>query len=525
MNRRDSLQYIKNTSTVWDIIVIGGGATGLGIALDASLRGYKTLLLEQGDFAKGTSSRSTKLVHGGVRYLAQGNIKLVFEALHERGLLLKNAPHVCDNQTFLIPTFSWLEALKYAVGLKLYDWLAGSLSLGKSEIISVKEIEKKMPGIKKEKLVKGVVYHDGQFDDARLAINLAQSAEDNGAVMLNYMKVNSFRKNDVGKINGALAKDVLNDIEYSLNAKAVVNATGVFVDQILKMDQPRRASSIKVSQGTHIVLDSKFLPSSTALMIPKTSDGRVLFAIPWHNKLVVGTTDVLVEKESLDPKPTEQEVQFILDNFNQYALQEAKLEDIKSIFCGLRPLAKPAKDGKNTKDISRSHKLFVEESGLLTITGGKWTTYRKMAEETTDLVAKEANLPIKKCTTSEHKIHGYLKAPLHRNYLDIYGTDAVSIQKLIHENARWGEKIHREYPYVFAEVVWAVRNEMAMQLEDVLARRTRLLFLDVEAAVEVAPLVAKVMADELGESEPWIRKQISLFNTVALCFSAKDKLI
>ncbi len=518
MNRRDSLQYIKNTSTIWDIIVIGGGATGLGIALDASLRGYKTLLLEQSDFAKGTSSRSTKLVHGGVRYLAQGNIKLVFEALHERGLLLKNAPHVCDNQTFLIPTFSWLEALKYTVGLKLYDWLSGSLSLGKSEIISVKEVENTLPGIKKEKLVKGVVYHDGQFDDARLAINLAQSAADNGAIVLNYMKVKSFSKNDAGKITGVVAKDVLNDIEYSLNAKAVVNATGVFVDQILKLDQPGRASSIQVSQGTHIVLDSKFLPSTKALMIPKTSDGRVLFAIPWHDKLVVGTTDVLVEKESLDPKPTEQEVQFILDNFNRYALQEAKMEDIKSVFCGLRPLAKPAKEGKNTKDISRSHKLFTEESGLITITGGKWTTYRKMAEETIDLVAKEADLPIKKCTTSEYKIHGYLKASLQRNHLVVYGTDAASIQKLIQENSRWGEKIHQEYPYVFAEVIWAVRNEMAVQLEDVLARRTRLLFLDVKAAVEVAPDVAKVMAQELGESEEWIKKQVELFQSIAKCY-------
>ncbi len=519
MNRRDSLQHIKDSSTTWDIVVIGGGATGLGIALDASLRGYKTLLLEQSDFAKGTSSRSTKLVHGGVRYLAQGNIKLVFEALHERGLLLKNAPHVCHNQTFLIPTFSWFEALKYTIGLKLYDWLSRGLSLGKSEIISVKEIQEALPGVKTEGISKGVLCHDGQFDDTRLAINLAQSAEESGAVMLNYMKVTSFKKNDVGKIIGVVAKDVLHEVEYTLSAKAVINATGVFVDQVLKMDQPERSPSIQASQGTHIVLDSEFLPSINALMIPKTSDGRVLFAIPWHDKIVVGTTDVLVEKTSLDPTPTEAEVNFILDTFNQYATQEAKIEDIKSVFCGLRPLVKPAKDGKKTKDISRSHKLFVEDSGLVTITGGKWTTYRKMAEETTDLVAKEANLPIKKCTTAEHKIHGYLKAPLHRNHLDIYGTDAVSIQKLIHENARWGEKIHREYPYVFAEVIWAVRNEMAMQLEDVLARRTRLLFLDVEAAVEVAPLVAKVMADELGESEPWVRKQISLFNTVALCFS------
>ena len=519
MKRRDSIKYISNNAIQWDIIVIGGGATGLGIALDASLRGYKTLLLEQSDFAKGTSSRSTKLVHGGVRYLAQGNIKLVFEALHERGLLLKNAPHVCDNQTFVIPTFSRLEALKYMDGLKLYDWLSGTLSMGKSEMISVQEVEKTLPGIKNEKLVKGVVYHDGQFDDARLAINLAQSAAENGAVMLNYVKVTSFKKNQVGKITGVVAMDVLNDVEYELSAKSVINATGVFVDQVLKMDQPGRGSSIQVSQGTHIVLDSKFLPSTKALMIPKTSDGRVLFAIPWHDKLVLGTTDVLVEKESLDPKPTETEINFILDTFNQYATRQAKLEDIKAVFCGLRPLAKPSKEGKNTKDISRSHKLFAEESGLITITGGKWTTYRKMAEDTVDLAMTTANLPLRKCSSAQHKIHGYIKKPLYSNHLKVYGADAVQIENLTKENISWGEKIHADYPYIFAEVIWCVRQEMAVQVEDVLARRIRLLFLDVKAAIEVAPKVAKVMADELGESEEWINKQIALFNAISKCYT------
>ena len=516
MNRSNNLYHIKNNSAGWDLIVIGGGATGLGVALDASLRGYKTLLLEQNDFAKGTSSRSTKLVHGGVRYLAQGNIKLVFEALHERGLLLKNAPHVCDNQTFLIPTFSCWEGLKYTIGLKLYDWLSGSLSLGKSEIILKRNVGKVLPGIKEDKLVNGVVYHDGQFDDTRLAINIAQSAQESGAYVLNYMKVNALVKNADGKVCGVKAEDVLSGELFELNAKVVVNATGVFVDQILRMDQPKKKASVKVSQGTHIVLDSKFLPGSKALMIPKTSDGRVLFAIPWHGKLVVGTTDIMVEKEVLDPQPTKSEVDFILETFNQYAVLEVKAKDIKAVFCGLRPLAQPSSEGKNTKDISRSHKLFAEESNLVTITGGKWTTYRKMAEDTVDLAVKVAQLPLRKCKTEQHKIHGYKITADQHNHLNVYGSDAEEIEKLGEGYLK--EKIHPDYPFLKAEVVWAVRNEMAVQLEDVLARRIRLLFIDVNAALEVAPMVAELMAKELNQSDEWVNIQVEKFRSVAKTF-------
>lgn len=516
MNRSHNLNNIKDSSTLWDIIVVGGGATGLGVALDAALRGYKTLLLEQSDFAKGTSSRSTKLVHGGVRYLAQGNVKLVFEALHERGLLLKNAPHVCYNQTFLIPTFSWWDGLKYTIGLKLYDWLSGSLSLGKSEIILKRNVSKVLPGIKEDKLVNGVVYHDGQFDDSRLAINIAQSAQESGAVVLNYMKVNALIKNAEGKVCGVKAEDVLSGELYELNAKVVVNATGVFVDQILRMDQPKKKASVKVSQGTHIVLDSKFLPGSKALMIPKTSDGRVLFAIPWHGKLVVGTTDIMVEKEVLDPQPTKSEVDFILETFNQYAVLEAKAKDIKAVFCGLRPLAQPSSEGKNTKDISRSHKLFAEESNLVTITGGKWTTYRKMAEDTVDLAAKVAQLPLRKCKTEQHKIHGYKLTKKDKNHLSVYGSDAEEIDKICVGDLK--ERIHPDYPFFKAEVVWAVRNEMAVRLEDILARRIRLLFIDVNAALEVAPMVAKLMAKEMNQSEEWVKNEVEKFNAIAKTF-------
>lgn len=515
MNRVSSILLLDQNNTDWDIVVIGGGATGLGIAVDASLRGYKTLLLEQADFTKGTSSRSTKLVHGGVRYLAQGDVNLVFEALHERGLLLKNAPHVTDNQTFIIPSFSWFDAIKYTIGLKIYDLMAGSLSLGKSGFITAKQILRALPGINKTNLKNGIVYHDGQFDDARLGINLAQTAVENGAHVLNYIQVTNLGKDDTGKINLVHALDKESGKTYQFKTKVVINATGVFVDHVLGMDEKGKPPMVRASQGTHLVLDRSFLPTEYALMIPKTSDGRVLFAIPWHNKLVVGTTDTLIDKESLEPRALPEEVDFILNTLNQYINKNATRADVLSVFSGLRPLARPQKEGKSTKEISRSHKLFVSPSGLVTITGGKWTTYRRMAEDTVNEAIVVGKLNPSSCKTEDFPIHGYTTHIDKSDHLHGYGADASRIKLLYLEDPILAEKLHPNYAFVKAEVIWAVRHEMAIQVEDVLARRIRLLLLDAKAAIEVSPIVASLMAKELGKDQDWIDTQIKTFETLA----------
>ena len=515
MNRASSIAFLNQHDTDWDVIVIGGGATGLGSALDATLRGYKTLLLEQADFTKGTSSRSTKLVHGGVRYLAQGDIKLVLEALHERGLMLKNAPHVTDNQTFVIPSFSFFDGLKFTIGLKLYDFMAGTLSLGKSGFVTAKQVIRILPGLNKANLKNGIVYHDGQFDDARMGINLAQTAVENGAHLINYFKVTNLGKNESGKINQVEAKDLESGKSYTLKAKVVINATGVFVDNVLGMDEKGKAPIVRASQGTHIVLDRSFLPTEYALMIPKTSDGRVLFAIPWHDKLVVGTTDTLIDNESLEPRALPEEVDFILNTLNQYIYKNATREDVLSVFSGLRPLARPQKEGKSTKEISRSHKLIVSESGLVTITGGKWTTYRRMAEDTVNEAIKVGGLKQEKCETEHFKIHGYTTSEDKSDHLYIYGSDAINIRLLAKEVPELAEKLHANYPFIKAEVIWAVRHEMAIKVEDVLARRIGILLLDAKVAIQMAPIVASLMANEMNKDQVWIEAQIAEFEILA----------
>ncbi len=378
--------------TVWDFIIVGGGATGLGIAVDAASRGFKTLLLEQSDFAKGTSSRSTKLVHGGVRYLAQGNIGLVIEALRERGILLKNAPHLVRNENFIIPNYSWLNGIFYSIGLSVYDLLAGKRSFGRSRLISRKELIRRIPNIKQKGLKLGVLYHDGQFDDARLAISLALTAIEQGATVLNYFRVSGLTK-EGDKISGVVATDQETGIQFTLKAKTVINATGVFVDEILMMDEPEARPMVQPSQGIHLVFDKSFLGPHDALMIPKTKDGRVLFAIPWHDRTLVGTTDTPLNAHQLEPKALEEEIQFILDTAADYLTRIPTRKDVLSVFAGLRPLAAPQGDKQKTKEISRSHKLIVSDSGLITITGGKWTTYRKMAEDTVNLAIGVGKLP------------------------------------------------------------------------------------------------------------------------------------
>ncbi|ANE53270.1 FAD-dependent oxidoreductase [Flavisolibacter tropicus] len=512
MDREELLAAIKTGNTEWDVLVIGGGATGLGIAMDAVSRGYKTLLIEQSDFAKGTSSRSTKLVHGGVRYLAQGDVRLVREASIERGLLQKNAPHLVKNQTFIIPIYSQWDRLKYTIGLKLYDWIAGKLSLGSSIFISRKETLEKLPGINTKNLLGGVQYHDGQFDDSRLAINLVQSINQNGGYAINYTKVIGLSKNGQ-QISGAKIEDVESGNQYFVKAKAVVNATGVFVDTILQMDNPTSEKSICVSQGVHLVLDKKFYPSEHALMIPETSDGRVLFAVPWHEKVVVGTTDTPIEEASLEPQALEKEINFILETASAYFTEKPKRSDVLSVFAGLRPLAAPQKGEQKTKEISRSHKIMISPGGLFTILGGKWTTYRKMGEDMVDQIEKHLQWSHKKTATAHMHIHGYAENVNWSDPLYFYGSDAQLIKSQMNGSAgKWisdSLKIHKQ------QVKWAVENEMARTVEDVLARRTRALLLNAQESIRIAPQIAAIMAETLEKDEQWQHDQVNQYTKLA----------
>lgn len=511
-NRDYVLQQLAS-GEIWDVLVIGGGATGLGVALDAVSRGYKTLLVEQADFAKGTSSRSTKLVHGGVRYLAQGDIKLVREACIERGLLQKNAPHLVKNQTFIIPVYNFWDRIKYTIGLKVYDWIAGRLSLGKSVFVSRKETLKQLPGIKQEGLLGGVLYHDGQFDDSRLAINLAQSIVENGGAVLNYAAVTGLTKNEKGKLDGAIIFDAEKSASYQIQAKAIVNATGVFVDDVLKMDDAGAGQTVVASQGIHLVVDKKFYPSAHALMIPETSDGRVLFAVPWHNEVVIGTTDTPVGKPSLEPRALEKEIDFILQTASGYLHNAPTRKDVLSVFAGLRPLAAPEKGSQKTKEISRSHKIITSASDLFTIIGGKWTTFRKMGEDMLDTIEQQLQWPSKKTTTETEKIHGFSESVNWNDPFYFYGADAAALKKNINgaHNTWLSEslKIHEE------QVRWAVRHEMARTVEDILARRTRALLLDARESIRICPEVARIMAAELGRDSYWIEEQINDYTKLA----------
>lgn len=512
MKRLHAHHFADNT--IWDFIIIGGGATGLGTALDAASRGYKTLLVEQADFAKGTSSRSTKLVHGGVRYLAQGNIDLVKHALKERGLLQQNAKHLVNKEEFLIPCYDWFSVIKYLIGLTLYDWLAGKYSFGKSKFFAKKETLARMPGIKEKGLKGSISYYDGKFDDARLAINIAQTAIEKGASLLNYTKVTGLLKSG-DTVTGIETEDTITGSTAKYNGKIVINATGVFVDYILHMNNPDTKKMVRPSQGVHIVLEKSFLNSESALMIPKTSDGRVLFAVPWHEHLLVGTTDTPLHEHRLEPRALKEEVDFIMDTAATYFNRKPLKKDILSVFSGLRPLAAPTNGNENsTKEISRDHKLIVSAKGLITITGGKWTTYRLMAEETVNLAIAHADLKPKACVTQNLSIHGSI-ADTGNSHLAIYGSDRGNIEALIKQNPNLEQPLHPSFPFMEAEVVWSARNEMAETVEDILSRRLRILFIDAQAAKEMAPRVASLLSNELSADENWEAYQIETFNKLA----------
>ncbi len=487
MNRSASIHKISSTPE-FDCCIIGGGATGLGIALDAASRGLKTILLEQHDFAKGTSSRSTKLVHGGVRYLQQGNIRLVMDALKERGLLLRNAPHLVHNQAFIVPNYKWWEKPFYGIGLKIYDKMAGKLGLGPSLFLSKEETLERAPTLDPENLKGSVLYHDGQFDDARLAISIAQTADEQGAILLNYFPVTGLLKQQ-NKIIGVWARDEFSNQDYEIRSRCVINATGVFSDTIMRMDDPFHQPMISPSQGIHLVVDKEFLPGDSAIMIPRTDDGRVLFAVPWHDKIVLGTTDTAINHISSEPIPLATEIEFILSHIGRYLSRDPSLQDIRSMFAGLRPLIK----GKNKKTaaLSRDHAITVSDSGMITINGGKWTTYRKMAEETIDLAVQTFNLAAGDCITKTLLLNG------HDQPAPVVNIDMLTETQL--------EEL----------VSHAVQQEMCMTLEDFLSRRTRQLLLDARLAIKMAPSIARMMAVMMQKEEYWINEQINIFKTTA----------
>lgn len=515
MSRPENLDRV-NAGEPWDLIIIGGGATGLGTAVDAALRGYRTLVLEAIDFAHGTSSRSTKLVHGGVRYLAQGNVPLVREALHERGLMVRNAPHLVHSCDFIVPAYRYTQIPFYGVGLWLYDRLSGKLSLGRSRWLSRADVLARTPTIQPKGLKGGILYTDGQFDDARLAVTLARTAVDLGASVLNHFSVVGLLK-ERGRIAGVTARDEETGQEYKIHSRTVVNSTGVYADAIRRLDEPSASRMLAPSQGAHIVLDRSFLPGDAAIMVPKTDDGRVLFAIPWHGRTLIGTTDVALSETPREPRPLAEEQAFLLEHAGRYLAKAPSTSDVRSQFAGLRPLinAEVGRGGQ-TKKLSREHSVVVSDSGLITVAGGKWTTYRVMARDVVDQAVEVAELPVKPCETESLHLHGWSEKPLDRDdALSLYGSEAAQIRQFIAESPDGGRRLHEALPYVEAEVVWGARHEAARTVEDVMARRTRALFLDAEASMAAAPRVAEILASELNHDQDWIDSQITSFRELA----------
>ena len=516
MRRDEMVARVRSRTEPWDIVVIGGGATGAGIAVDAASRGYEVLLLEREDFGKGTSSRATKLVHGGVRYLEQGNVSLVMEALKERGILRRNAPHIVHDLRFIVPNYSWWEAPFYGIGMKVYDLLAGKYSFGPSKMLSLEETVELLPAIRRDGLRGGVMYHDGQFDDTRLLINLMTTAAEHGATVLNYAAAVELTKDEAGFVKGVVAVDGESGERFSVAARCVVNATGIFTDEIRRMGEPSVKPMMVPSQGIHLVFDRSFLTGNTALMVPHTSDGRVLFAVPWNGRTLVGTTDTPIGEISYEPLPFEEEIAFVLETAGRYLSHKPTRDDILSVFVGIRPLVKAAgaSEGK-TSTISRDYTIHVDHSALLTIAGGKWTTYRHMAEDCVDHAVMLGALEERPCVTATQHIHGYHEHPEELGALATYGSDAAAIRQLAEEDSELARLLHPDLPYIAAEVVWAARYEMSRTLDDALARRTRALLLNARAAVEIAPAVAAMLAKELGRDAGWVEAQVESFTAMA----------
>jgi glycerol-3-phosphate dehydrogenase len=515
MDRKTPLSRLLKHDGLWDIAIIGGGATGVGAAVDAASRGYSVCLVEQSDFGKGTSSRSTKLVHGGVRYLQQGNVSLVMEALRERGILVQNAPHLVHDLAFVVPNYAWWEAPFYGIGMKVYDMLAGRYGFGHSRLLSKAAVLEHIPTLEQKGLRGGVLYYDGQFDDSRLLIDLVRTADEQGAALLNYAQVVALKHDEEGFVNGFEFVDVESGRHHEVSARCVVNATGAFSDAVRKIDDPRAEPMIAPSQGVHVVLDRSFLPGDSAIMVPRTSDGRVLFAIPWHDHALIGTTDTPIKQVGLEPVAMGKEIDFILKTASQYLHKPPTRADVLSVWAGIRPLVKSGSSAGGTAALSRDHTIHVSKSGLLTIAGGKWTTYRAMAKDCVNHAALLGKLDERPCVTESLRIHGYHESADQFGELRYYGSDAIAIRELTEKDPALAEQLHSALPVIGAQVVWAVRNEMARTVDDVLARRTRSLLLNAQAAIDMAPKVARLMAKELKKPRKWESDQVTEFTAIA----------
>ena len=513
MNRDEMLRRATDRRETWDVVVVGGGATGAGVAVDAAARGYSVLLLEAGDFGQGTSSRSTKLVHGGVRYLRQGHLGLVTSALRERGRLRQNAPHLVHDLAFVLPCYRARDVAWYGLGLTAYDLLAGRYRFGRSAVVSAREVRRLLPTVQVAGLRGGVVYHDGQFDDARLLVHLVRTAADLGATVLNYAPVAELTRGPDGAVTGVVARDLEGGDEIRAAARVVVNAAGPFCDALRRMADPVAQPIVAASRGSHVVLGRSFLPGESALLIPKTPDGRVLFVIPWHGHTLVGTTDVAVPGIPAEPRAAADEIDFILETAGRYLTTPPRRADVLGTFAGIRPLV--THGGGKTAALARDHTIRTDQPGMVTITGGKWTTYREMAEECVDRAAELAGLPKRACPTRNLRVHGYHPDPAGLGDLAVYGSDAAAIRELMASDSELAEQLHPALPYRAAEVIWAVRAEMARTVVDVLARRTRAIPLAAAAALAIAPRVAELMARELGRGASWSSDQVKAVEEVA----------
>jgi glycerol-3-phosphate dehydrogenase len=514
MTRETMMARLEGHQGAWDVVVVGGGATGAGVAVDAASRGYSVALLEGSDFGKGTSSRSTKLVHGGVRYLSQGNISLVLGALRERAALRANAPHLVRPLQFVVPSYARWETPYYGTGLKLYGLLAGRQGFGASSILSGPEALARVSTLRRAGLRGGVTYFDGQFDDARLVVNLVQTAAEQGAVVLNYARVTGVTKTAGGATDGVIAIDVESGRELRVPSRVIINATGPFADGVRRLALPDAPALIAPSQGIHLVFDRSFLPGACGLMVPKTPDGRIMFAVPWHGSTLVGTTDTPIREVALEPRPLEEEIAFVLETAAPFFERAPTRADVRSSFAGIRPLV--ARDGtRSTALLSRDHTVCVEASRLVTIAGGKWTTYRRMAEDAVDAAVAAAGLPQRACATSTLRVHGWDPQADRLGALAAYGSDAAQLQALVRADAGLDVPLQSGVPCTGAIVTWAARAEMARTVEDVLARRSRVLFLNAATARAMAPQVAAILARELGRDAAWERQQIAEFTRLA----------
>lgn len=510
VNRDSALAALDGA---YDVLIIGGGATGLGAAVEAATRGYSTALVESSDFAKATSSRSTKLVHGGVRYLQNGDVPLVREALRERARLRANAPHLVKELGFILPVYRWFDGPYYFAGLKAYDLLAGSSKFAPSRYVGRRKTLERLPALRRSGLHGSISYYDGQFDDARLAIALARTATDRGASVVNYVRALRFTYHK-DRIAGAIVRDEETSREYEVRARVVVNATGIFADDVRRLDDRTSLPLLEHSRGSHLIFSRETFPGRDALIIPKTDDGRVLFAIPWHEHVVVGTTEIKVGGALLDPAPVRSEIDYIVAHFNRYLEHPVSRTDALAAFAGLRPLVNKKNVGSTAK-LSREHIVDVSASGLVTIAGGKWTTYRKMAQDTIDTAVREARLPASTSSSAHLGLHGSTMqgSPSDDDYA-AYGTDCAALRALEAQDPALHERLDPRLPYTCAEVVFAVREEMARTVDDVLSRRTRASFLDASAAAAAAPLVAAMLAAELGRDDRWRNDQSESFRSL-----------